>query len=214
MLVYNSDAVATEEAPRTWDDLLDDRWADQLVIRDPLASGTMRTVFGMILARSMAETGSVDEGFEWLLRLDSQTRDYAVNPALLFEKLNRQEGLVSIWELTDMLFLQQRGAPLDYVFPDDGTPVIDDSIGLVKGTRREEAAKRFIDWVGGRETLLLAAREAFRLPARTDIPASELPPWAQEARARIKRSQVDWELIGAHGAEWMKRWDREVRNRG
>lgn len=214
VLVYNSEAVVAEEAPRGWDDLLDDRWADKLVIRDPLASGTMRTVFGMILARSVAETGSVDRGFEWLLRLDRQTREYAVNPALLFEKLNRQEGLVSIWELTDMLFLQQRGAPLAYVFPSDGTPVIDDSIGLVKGSRREEAARRFIDWVGSRESLLLAAREAFRLPARNDIPTSELPPWAQEARNQIIRSQIDWELIGTHGAEWMKRWDREVRSRG
>jgi len=99
------------------------------VIRDPLASGTMRTAFGMVLSNSVSETGDTAAGFEWLASLDRQTKDYVVNPALLFEKLIRQEGLVSIWELTDMLFLQQRGAPLDYNFPQSGTPIINDSIG-------------------------------------------------------------------------------------
>ncbi len=214
VLVYNADAVDREQAPRDWDDLLAPRWKDQLIIRDPLASGTMRTVFGMVLARSVEDTGDEQAGLDWLLRLDRQTKEYAVNPALLFEKLNRQEGLVSIWELTDMLFLQQRGAPLAYTFPASGTPVIDDSIGLVAGARHPEQAKRFIEWVGGRDSLLLTARQAFRLPARSDIPAADLPEWAREAQGHIVRSRVDWALIRDRGAEWMKLWDREVRSRG
>lgn len=214
ILVFNSEAVAQEAAPHDWDDLLEEQWRDRLIIRDPLASGTMRTAFGMVVARSVSETGSADAGFEWLRRLDAQTKEYVVNPALLFEKLIRQEGVVSIWELTDLLFLQQRGVPLDYHFPVSGTPVIDDSIGLVAGAKHGSEARDFIDWVGSRDTLLLTAREAFRLPARTDIPTSDLPPWAQEARRQIVRAEVDWALIAESGAEWMSRWDREIRGRG
>jgi iron(III) transport system substrate-binding protein len=214
ILVYNSVAVSDQEAPHDWEDLLDERWRGQLIIRDPLASGTMRTAFGHVVARSIAETGSPDAGFEWLRRLDAQTKEYVVNPALLFEKLTRQEGLVSIWELTDLLFLQQRGAPLDYHFPSSGTPVIDDSIGLVEGARHADEARAFIDWVGSRETLLLTAKEAYRLPARTDLPTSELPAWAQEARQQILRAAVDWELMAERSSEWMARWDRQVRGRG
>ena len=214
ILVYNSEAVSDQEAPHDWDDLLDERWRGELIIRDPLASGTMRTAFGSVVARSIAETGGPEAGFDWLRRLDAQTKEYVVNPALLFEKLTRQEGLVSIWELTDLLFLQQRGAPLDYHFPSSGTPVIDDSIGLVKGARHAAEAQAFIDWVGSREALLLAAREAYRLPARTDLPNSELPAWAQEARQQIRRAAVDWDLMAEQGSEWMAQWDRHVRGRG
>ena len=214
ILVFNSKAVSDEEAPHDWEDLLDARWHDKLIIRDPLASGTMRTAFGLMVARSIAATGSPDAGFEWLRRLDAQTKEYVVNPALLFEKLTRQEGLVSIWELTDLLFLQQRGAPLDYHFPSSGTPVIDDSIGLVNGARHAVEAQAFIDWVGSREALLLTAREAFRLPARTDLATSELPAWAQEARGQIVRAEVDWGLMSEHGSTWMATWDRQVRGRG
>jgi iron(III) transport system substrate-binding protein len=214
VLVYNSAAVAESAAPRDWDDLLDERWRGKLIIRDPLASGTMRTAFGLVIARSVAATGDTAEGFAWLRDLDSQTKEYVVNPALLFEKLTRQEGLVSIWELTDLLFLQQRGAPLDYSFPVSGTPVIDDSIGLVAGAKHSAEAQAFIDWVGDRETLLLTARQAFRLPARTDLPSADLPLWAQEAKEQIIRADLDWDLLAERGAEWMALWDREVRGRG
>ncbi len=214
ILIYNSDAVPAEEAPADWDDLLEPRWRGKIVIRDPLASGTMRTAFGMVLARSVAETGSAERGFDWLRRLDRQTREYVVTPALLFEKLTRQEGLVSIWELTDMLFLEQRGVPLGYRFPASGTPVIDDSIGLVAGAPHAEEARRFIDWVGSRETLKLTAERAFRLPARTDMPPAELPAWARRALTEMVRAEVDWRLIAERGGDWMARWDREVRGHG
>jgi iron(III) transport system substrate-binding protein len=214
LLVYNSAAVAAEEAPGDWDDLLDPRWRGRIVIRDPLASGTMRTVFGMVLARSVAETGDEEAGFEWLRRLDAQTREYVQNPALLHSKLVRQEGLVTIWELTDILFQQQRGAPLGYRFPASGTPVIDDSIGIVRGAPQEEAARAFVEWAGSPEAQRLAAERLFRLPARTDLPAEELPEWVARVLAEMVPAELDRELVAARGGAWMERWDREVRGRG
>jgi iron(III) transport system substrate-binding protein len=214
ILFFNSDAVPASEAPADWDDLLDERWRGKIIIREPLASGTMRTAFGMVLAHSVAETGELDRGLEWLRRLDGQTKEYVQNPALLFEKLTRREGELTIWELTDAKLLQARGVPLDYRFPASGTPVINDSIGLVAGAPNSEEARRFIDWVGGREATLLAAREVYRLPARQDLAAEDLPEWARQAKSEIVPAEVDWGLIAEQGAEWMAIWDREVRGKG
>jgi iron(III) transport system substrate-binding protein len=214
VLVYNAKAVPADQAPRDWDDLLDPRWKGKILIRDPLASGTMRTVFGMMLARSISETGSPERGWGWLRRLDAQTKEYLQQPALMIEKLNRQEGLVTIWELTDLLWQRKRGSPLDFRFPASGAPIIDDSIGLVKGGPHPEIAKRFIEFVGSVEGQELAAREAFRLPARTDIPPAQLPDWAQSVLRDWKPAAVDWSLIDQHGQEWMATWDRTVRGKG
>lgn len=214
ILVYNQDAISEEEAPADWDDLLDERWRDQVLIRDPVASGTMRTIFGMILARSVTESGDTAGGFEWLGRLDAQTKEYVHSPALLHQKMVRQEGLVTMWELTDILFQRLRGAPLGYRFPTSGSPVIDDSIGLVRGSRHPQAAQAFIEWVGSREAQLLAAEKAFRLPARQDLPPEQLPEWAREALAELVTAEVDWQLIEQEGAEWMNVWDRSVRGKG
>jgi iron(III) transport system substrate-binding protein len=214
VLVYNSKAVKPEEAPADWDDLLAPRWKGKILIRDPLASGTMRTLFGMILARSIKETGSPDRGWEWLRRFDAQTKEYVQNPALLMEKLNRQEGLITVWELTDMLWQAKRGAPLGYRFAASGTPVIDDSVGLVKGAKHPAEAREFIEFVGSAEAQQLAARESFRLPARTDLPAGSLPEWAQGVLRDLKPADVDWSLIAKNGQAWMTTWDRTVRGHG
>jgi iron(III) transport system substrate-binding protein len=214
VLVYNSKAVARDDAPGDWDDLLAPRWKGKILIRDPLASGTMRTLFGMILDRSVKETGNPERGWQWLRRFDAQTKEYVQNPALLMEKLNRQEGLITVWELTDMLWQAKRGAPLGYRFARSGTPVIDDSIGLVRNSKHPAEAKAFIEYVGSVEGQELAAREAFRLPARTDIPPASLPAWAQEVLRDLVPADVDWPMIAAHGQEWMTTWDHTVRSRG
>ena len=214
VLVYNGDAVSEEEAPQDWDDLLDPRWSGRIVLRDPLASGTMRTIFGMVLARSVAETGSEAAGFEWLCRLDAQTKEYVFNPTMLFEKLTRQEAVVSMWELTDILLLQDKGSPLRYRFASSGLPVITDSIGLVAGAAHPEEAKAFIDWVGEEEALLLVLNGSYRLPVRADLPSEALPDWARNALAGIRPAQIDWDLVEQRGSDWMSQWDREVRGRG
>lgn len=214
VLVYNNKAVKPEEAPADWDALLDPRWKGKILIRDPLASGTMRTLFGMILSRSVKETGNEDRGWQWLRALDGQTKEYVQNPALLMEKLNRQEGLITVWELTDMLWQAKRGAPLGYKFARSGTPVIDDSVGLVKGAQHPNEAKAFIEYVGSVEGQELAARDAFRLPARTDIPSGRLPEWAQGVLRDLVPADVDWAMIAKNGQPWMTAWDRTVRSHG
>lgn len=214
VLVYNAAAVPVAEAPRDWEDLLDPRWQGKIIFRDPLGSGTMRTLFGMILARSVEQTGDTRSGLEWLRRLDAQTKEYVLTPALMIEKLNRQEGLITVWELTDMLWQKQRGSPLAFRFAESGSPVIDDSIGVVKGAPHEEEARRFVDWVGGVEAQLLTAREAYRLPTRTDLPPERLPQWAREVLRDWKPARVDWKLIERHGQEWMTTWDRTIRGKG
>ena len=135
----------------------------------------MRAIFGMILARSISETGSPERGFQWLSRLDAQTKEYVMNASILVEKVARREGLVTVWDLPDVLLEMRRSKDLAYVFPSSGTPVIDDAIGLVRGARHPREAKALIEWIGSPEAQLLAAQNAYRLPARTDLPAGELP---------------------------------------
>ncbi|HEY8196022.1 MAG TPA: extracellular solute-binding protein [Gemmatimonadales bacterium] len=214
VIAFNSQAVSRAEAPHDWDEILDPRWKSKVIIRDPMASGTMRAIWGLILDRSLRQTGDTAAGMRWLRRLDGQTKTYTINPALLYEKLARQEGLVSLWDLQDILISAAKGMPLGYVFPRSGTVVIDDGIGLVRGSRHPEAARAFIDYVGGQEAQLLAAREVFRLPARDDLPADSVPYWVTEVEREMVVSDVDWALLSARGPEWMRYWDQHVRGTG
>jgi hypothetical protein len=72
----------------------------------------------------------------------------------------------------------------------------------------------FEEYVGSVEAQELAARESFRLPARTDIPPEHLPQWARDVLHDLVPADVDWGMISAHGQEWMTTWDHTVRSRG
>jgi iron(III) transport system substrate-binding protein len=214
VISFNSRAVSREEAPTDWDAVLEPKWRDKVLIRDPMASGTMRAIWGLILYRSIHTTGDTGQGMAWLRRLDGQTRAYALNPSILNEKLARQEGVLTLWDLPDVLIDRARGLPLDYVFPSSGTVVIDDAIALVRGARHVEAARRFIDWAGGDEALLIAARGVFRLPARRDLPADSLPAWVADVEHRMREAEIDWPLVAREGPGWMAYWDQRVRGTG
>ena len=94
VIEYSSAALTAAEAPHDWDDVLLPKWRGKLLLRDPLASGTMRAIFEMIVMRSLQRTGDTAQGMAWLRRLDAQTKEYVLNPALLHTKLERQEGLI------------------------------------------------------------------------------------------------------------------------
>ena len=112
MPVYNSGAVAAADAPREWDDLLDPRWKGKILIRDPLASGTMRAVWGWSSrafgrARPARPTAASHGSRAWTPR----RRSTSSTPRSSVEKVARREGLVTIWDLPDILLERQRGSP-------------------------------------------------------------------------------------------------------
>jgi len=213
VIVYAEQAVPPDQAPQDWDDLLLPRWKGRVLIRDPLASGTMRAVWGMIIERGLKQTGDTAAGFQWLRRLDAQTKEYVLNGPLLDQKIVRQEGLVTIWDLPDILLNRRDGLPLGYRFPRSGTPVIEDAIAVVRHARHRAQAEAFVEYVGSVAAQLLATREAYRLPARLDLAADSLPSWARAVRREMKAGDVDWDLLAAHEAEWMRYWDQTVRGK-
>jgi iron(III) transport system substrate-binding protein len=214
VIVYAAKALTPDQAPQDWDDLLDPKWKGKVLIRDPLASGTMRAVWGMLIERGLKKTADTAAGFAWLRRLDAQTKEYVLNGTLLDQKIVRQEGLVTIWDLPDILLNQRDGLPLGYTFPRSGTPVIEDAIGVVRNARHRRMAEAFVEWVGSVEAQMLAAREAYRLPARRDLPEDSLPQWVRTVQRALVPADIDWSVLAEHEDAWMRSWDENVRGKG
>jgi ABC-type Fe3+ transport system, periplasmic component len=211
VIVYNSEAVTAAEAPRDWDEVLDEKWRDKILIRNPNPSDSMRAIFGAMIWRYYHETNSPAGGYDWLRRLDANVHEYTADGTLLMQKLARREGLISLWNMPDArLFQEQKKLPVAYTIPASGTPVIIDGIALVRGAPHEEEAKRFYEFVTTPESLIHAARNFYRIPARTDLDRSQLPAWMNEPFTRMP---MDWELLRREGGEWLRYWDTEIRGR-
>ncbi len=213
VIAYNSDAVSKVDAPQDWDDVLDPKWKGQVLIRDPIASGSMRAIFSAIVARSIAQTGSEAAGWEWLRRLDGQTSEYTLNPTLLYQKLGRREGLISLWDMPDIAELERKSEfPIAYAIPTSGTPLLVDAIAIVKGSKHPELAKQFYEFVTTPEALIDAARRFVRIPVRSDIAVDSLPDWYRAVQLRLKPMQIDRQMLLDSTDTWMRYWDANIRN--
>jgi len=211
VIAYNSDAVTPADAPRDWDDVLDPKWHDKVLIRNPNPSDTMRAIFGAMIWRSYKETNSPDKGYDWLRKLDANVHEYTADGTLLMQKLARREGLITLWDMPDVrLFKEQKNLPVGYSIPASGTPVITDGIGIIRGGPNTEEAKRFYEFVTTPESLVYAAHKYYRIPVRNDLDRSQLPAWMNEPFTRMP---LDWDALSKNGNDWLRYWDTEIRGR-
>jgi iron(III) transport system substrate-binding protein len=210
VIVYNTAMLTEADAPRDWDELLDPRWRGKILIREPVASDTMRTVFGAMILREWDRSGDASGGYEWLRRLDANTKDYSPGWDAMLTSLNRQEAPLTVWNMPDVRRIaDERGYTLATRFPESGTPVLVDGIALVKGGPNPDGARAFYEFVSTPESLAFAARDFYRMPVRKDLDPASLPEWLRGLEFR--RLPVDWTRFRAGIQEWMSHWSAEIK---
>lgn len=209
VIAFNSTKLTRDTAPQDWDELLDEKWKDRILIRYPLQSATMRTIYGAMIQRQP----SMEAGYNWLARLDLNVKTYTANPIQLYLGLARGEGDVTVWNLPDIrLQADQNGYPFDYVFPSSGTPVLTDGIALVSGAKNPTAAKDFYEFVTSDSAMVDQANRFYRIPVRTDLPSEQLPDWI--TNERFVAMDIDWLALSKEGPKWMQYWDENIKGNG
>ncbi|MEM1269526.1 MAG: extracellular solute-binding protein [Bacteroidota bacterium] len=209
VITFNTRQVPETEAPSDWDDLLDPKWADRILIRYPLDSGTMRTIWAAMILRQP----TIEEGYRWLAQLDVNTKSYTADPTQLYIKLAREEGDVTLWNMPDTdLQAKDNGYPFGYLVPASGTPILTEGIALVSGGPNLDRAKQFYEFVTSKDALIRQANDFHRIPARTDIAPEDLPEWIRNAD--LRPMPMDWQRIAEEGPDWMQYWDENIKGRG
>ncbi len=213
IIMYNNRALTAETAPQDWDEVLSEQWRDKIVLRDPLASGTMRAIFFAMIYRDYRLTGSTAAGFDWLRRLDANTKSYAANPTLLYLALSRGEAQFTLWNHPDVpLQSQTYGHPFSYVVPKSGVPLVPEGLAIIAGAPHLELAKTFYEFVTTPESFIHAAQKYWRIPARSDLDFSQFPP--ETNPQQFPALPLDWKLYADSSETWIKYWDANIRNRG
>lgn len=211
-VMFNKNLYVAAQMPGTFAELLDPKWNNKIVIREPMDSGTMKTIYtGIVWARGGA-AGDPQLGYDYLTKLDAQTRSYLPDPQALFDRIAKSSaGYISLWNLTDIIFqTEANGYPFGYRIPSDPVPVSVDPIGLVKGGPHPEEAKLFYEFVTSSEICIQLAHEHYRILARNDIPAASLP----EFMSSFEFTPMDIELqeFDRRQTEWMRHWLDSIRD--
>ncbi|WP_370866874.1 extracellular solute-binding protein [Paenibacillus chitinolyticus] len=211
VIMYNSQALKKEDAPKDWDELLDAKYKDKLLIRGVMASGTMRTIYSSMIYRQ--DPADPQKGYDWLKKLDANTKEYTQDPTNLYLKMARQEGTLSLWNLQDILIQKEmKKQPFDFIYPASGAPILVDGVGIVKGAKNMDAAKKFYEFLFDKEELKKKAEKLFQIPTRTDINKDEFPAWLKGIET--KPLQLDWKVLASKEKEWMQYWDENIKGKG
>jgi len=217
VIMFNTEKLTAAAAPQDWDELLAPKWRGRISIREPLPSGTMRAIFFAMIYRLYGEKNSPAAGFDWLRRLDANTKSYPGDQSLFYLALARGEADLAPWNLPDVLLRREKdNYPFDYVVPRSGTPMVPEGLALVarqqKNDQRLALAKKFYAFVTTAESFIHAAQQYYRIPTRRDLDFSQIRP--EFNPAQYKAMPIDWQLFADSSAIWMQFWDQNIRNKG
>ena len=201
---YNTDLVKPEDAPKTFRELTDPKWKDQVVIVDPTQSGT---------ALNSTYALSQKYGWEYFEQLRDNGAVIGGGNSSTETKLVTGEFAVAIILEENLLKVKDRGEPVEIVYPEDGVIIIPSPIGILKTTQNPEAAKAVVDWwlsPEGQRAIVTGWMHS----VRTDVespkgakPLAEFAPTAMELdwhdlRAAHRRDQG--QVRGDHGELGMR----------
>ncbi len=210
VIAYNNKFVDSTSAPKTWEELVSADRKGMVVLRNPMASGTLRMIFSAMIYKSVKETGNDVKGFNWLKALDDNTSSYAADPTQMYLKLASDGKNLTLWNMPDIVLQQKNYSyPFGYVFPSGGTVVVTDGIAIVKNSKNVELAKKFYEFVTTQESMYAQAEKFYRVPSRNDLDKNKLPDWLKNAN--YTEMPLDWEAITANESEWMKKWDSVIK---
>ena len=140
---YNTKLVKAEDAPKSFADLLDPKWAGKMVKAHPAYSGTIMNATFQI-AR--------DLGWEYFEKLAKQRVMQVQSATDTPKKIALGERAIMI-DGAGYLVIQAKeaGEPVDVLYPAEGTPLATSPSTVFKGAPNPNAARLFFSWLHGRE---------------------------------------------------------------
>jgi iron(III) transport system substrate-binding protein len=135
IIAYNSNLVKTEEAPKSFADLLDPKWKSKIVKAHPGYSGTIMT------ATYQMQRDLGWSYFEQLARQNIMQVQSSADPP---KKLDLGErSVMADGNEYNIFQLREAGRPVEPVYASEGSPLITGPNGIFKTSPNPNAAKLF-----------------------------------------------------------------------
>ena len=165
VLFYNKTLVSEEDAPKTWDDLLNPKWKGKIAYASPAKSGSAYTqLCTMILAHGGPEGGGWDFAEKLYQNLDGKLQDSSGNCHKLVASGEYALGVT----IEKSAVLYADNPDIGFIYPEKDSAV-PDGVALIKNCPNEENAKLFIDFVTGLECQTAQNQDWKRRPVRSDL---------------------------------------------
>lgn len=212
LLGYNSDKISKDKAPQDWTDLwTKDEFKDRYERVTGLGTATAQLVFAGILSRYRDDSGDLgisDEGWKQVEQY-FQNGSPAVAKTDLFARI--ASGEVDMGQMPSSIIAEREKSfkvNIETVVPSVGVPLAVEQIALVKGTKKEEQARKFIDWFGSSEVQGEFAKQFNSMPVNKEAEA-QANPEVVDFFADLKQQDIDWEFVQENMGAWVEKIELE-----
>jgi len=143
-IAYNTNLVKPEDAPKSFADLLDPKWAGKMVKGHPAYSGTIMTATFQLVR---------ELGWEYLEKLSKQRVMQVQSSTDPPKKLALGErAVMADGNEYGVVLLKEAGQPVEPVYPAEGAPTVSGPTGIFATAPHPNAARLFQAWLHTRET--------------------------------------------------------------
>ncbi|MDB5525142.1 MAG: transporter, substrate binding protein [Rhizobium sp.] len=160
-IVYNTQAAMK---PKSWADLAKPEAKGLVAMPSPLTSGA-----ALIHAQTLAAVKSL--GWDYYRQLKDNGAVAAGGNGAVLKAVASGEKAYGV--VVDYLPLREKakGAPVEFVFPEEGVSAVTEPAAILSSTKHAEVAKKFIDYLLSEEGQKVAVKLGY-IPARNGM---ELP---------------------------------------
>jgi iron(III) transport system substrate-binding protein len=149
--------------PETWQDLLKPVYKGQITMPNPASSGT-----GYFDVSAWLQMYGEQGGWKYMDGLHENIAQYTHSGSKPCRQAGAGEFVVGISFDFRGNDVKQKGAPVDLVFPKEGLGWDIEAAGIMKNTKKMDAAKKLMDWVATKEANEHFAKN-FALVAHPDV---------------------------------------------
>jgi len=167
-IAYNPNRIAPEDVPKDWPALNDQRWEGKISVKSAnsglqyTAWNELRDLYGESYWQAFA-------------RVKPRPFDSYVQQ---FDRLvNGEDAFAHTAQYSGYLEFRKKGAPIAFVAPKGGLPVIPEVWGVVEKAPNPQAARLFLDWLLSADGQKVIVNEFFVYSPRADVapPENGLP---------------------------------------
>lgn len=213
-LGYNTAVFAKHgwKAPTSWMDLTDSKFKGHIVI-PPITNG-----YGLLTLLMMAKINggseqNIEPGFKVMEgKVAPNVLAWEGSPGNMAQLMQTGEAALVVWGNGRVQDVADQGAPVKFIYPKEGAPVIMSAGCVVAGGPHQALAQKFLEYLVSPNVQAVLADKAGFGPVN---PGAKLPPNVQKrvvyGPEQVKALvQPDYTIINQQRAEWTKRWNREV----
>jgi len=164
--------------PRTYQDLVNPVYKDQIIMSNALKSSTASSnVITMLQIYG-------DKAPKLWAGINENVPYYSSSSSRIYTLVKKGEFAIAIGLSRPALVAMKEGYPVNFVFPSDGSQIYDNSMALVKGAKHPTLAREFMDYILSDE-MQLKGTEYLYIPVKSGVIDPSLPYSLESAASGI-----------------------------